>query len=100
MSVQLTSFACVFFKLGNSCGNINWARRGTCNLCHAARFSKEEARTGLGGGYYEREQVEYKDRNDSDNEYDDVSAAFSSFYADCSNEASAKVIVWIYCSVL
>lgn len=28
---------------------------------------------GIGGGYNERENVEYVDREDSDNEYDDVS---------------------------
>lgn len=29
---------------------------------------------GLGGGYNERENVEYIQREDSDDEYDDVSA--------------------------
>ncbi|CAG2163504.1 unnamed protein product [Oppiella nova] len=55
------------------CGNVNWARRSTCNMCSAPKFSDNEERTGLGGGYNEREEhVEYKQRaDDSDDEYDD-----------------------------
>ncbi|CAG2112926.1 unnamed protein product [Medioppia subpectinata] len=53
------------------CGNVNWARRHTCNMCSAPKFSDNEERTGLGGGYNEREEVEYVERQDSDGEYDD-----------------------------
>ncbi|XP_054165405.1 zinc finger Ran-binding domain-containing protein 2-like [Oppia nitens] len=54
------------------CGNVNWARRHTCNMCSAPKFSDNEERTGLGGGYNERDQhIEYKEREDSDDEYDD-----------------------------
>jgi hypothetical protein len=30
-----------------SCGNINWARRSTCNMCNMPKFQKAEARTGI-----------------------------------------------------
>lgn len=41
-------------------------------MCSAPKFGENEERTGLGGGYNERdEQVEYIHRDDSDDEYDD-----------------------------
>jgi hypothetical protein len=55
-----------------SCGNINWARRLQCNICNSAKFQKSEQRTGAGGGYNEREGIEYKDRQESDDEFDEV----------------------------
>ena len=55
-----------------SCGNINWARRITCNICNAPKFQKTEVRTGAGGGFNERDGVEYKERDESDDEYDEV----------------------------
>ncbi|CAG5124827.1 unnamed protein product [Candidula unifasciata] len=55
-----------------SCGNVNWARRTTCNLCNAPKYGRVEQRTGFGGGYMERDEVvEYKEREDSDDEYDE-----------------------------
>lgn len=45
-------------------------------MCNAPKFQKNEARTGAGGGYNERENVEYKDRQESDDEYDEVRHAF------------------------
>jgi hypothetical protein len=30
-----------------SCGNVNWARRMTCNLCNAPKYGKQEQRTGI-----------------------------------------------------
>lgn len=53
------------------CGNVNWARRQSCNMCNAPKFGEVEERTGLGGGYNERESVEYVEREESDSEYDD-----------------------------
>jgi len=52
------------------CGNVNWARRSTCNVCNGPKFSVEEERTGLGGGFNERGIVEYKEYH-SDDEFDD-----------------------------
>jgi len=52
------------------CGNVNWARRSTCNLCNAPKVVDIEERTGLGGGFDERGTVEYKDR-ESDEEFDE-----------------------------
>ena len=47
-----------------------------CNICHAPKFGKIEERTGAGGGFNERGIVEYKEKVDSDGEYDDVSRAW------------------------
>lgn len=80
----------------NKCANVNWARRHTCNMCNAPKFTDNEERTGercaensekwiypdidnfrwkktgYGGGYNDRGVVEYKERsNDSDDEYDE-----------------------------
>ncbi|XP_056641851.1 zinc finger Ran-binding domain-containing protein 2 [Diorhabda carinulata] len=55
----------------NKCGNVNWARRQSCNVCNAPKFGDVEERTGFGGGYNDRGVVEYKERDDSDDEYDE-----------------------------
>ena len=30
----------------SSCGNVNWARRMTCNMCNTPKYGKQEQRTG------------------------------------------------------
>lgn len=55
----------------NKCGNVNWARRQQCNMCNAPKWGEVEERTGYGGGYNDRGVVEYIERNDSDDEYDE-----------------------------
>ncbi|KAK9496904.1 hypothetical protein O3M35_012884 [Rhynocoris fuscipes] len=54
------------------CGNINWPKRKSCNICGSKKDTSPEIRTGACGGYNERINIEYK-RNresDSDDEYD------------------------------
>ncbi|KAK8797415.1 hypothetical protein WA158_004623 [Blastocystis sp. Blastoise] len=56
------------------CHNINWDYRKTCNKCDAPKpgLVKEEPRTGLGGGYYERQDPSDRvQHEDSDDEFDD-----------------------------
>ncbi|CAJ0963485.1 unnamed protein product, partial [Mesorhabditis belari] len=52
------------------CGNVNWARRNTCNICNAKKLGDTERRTGYGGGYMDRQDVEYIQRED-DAEFDE-----------------------------
>ena len=52
---------------------MNWARRGTCNLCNTPKVGQVEERTGFGGGFMERDENPDKiDRNSDDEEFDEV----------------------------
>ena len=52
---------------------MNWARRGTCNVCNSPKVGTIEERTGFGGGFMERDENPEKiDRNSDDEEYDEV----------------------------
>nr|CAH8862926.1 unnamed protein product [Trichobilharzia regenti] len=54
------------------CGNVNWARRNTCNVCNAPKIDVQGERTGYGGGFMERDEVvEYREHRDSDDEFDE-----------------------------
>lgn len=60
------------------CGNVNWSRRQQCNICNAKKFGEVEERTGYGGGYNDRGTVEYIEREESDDEYDEVAITLES----------------------
>eukprot|EP00002_Diphylleia_rotans_P020318 TRINITY_DN3949_c0_g1_i2.p1 TRINITY_DN3949_c0_g1~~TRINITY_DN3949_c0_g1_i2.p1 ORF type:complete len:134 (+),score=16.90 TRINITY_DN3949_c0_g1_i2:55-456(+) len=55
----------------SQCGNINWSHRPKCNVCQHPRGGKKEDRSGRGGAFNDRQEVEYVKRVDSDDEYDD-----------------------------
>ena len=46
--------------------NENLIRRDNCNVCNGPKVEEVEERTGLGGGFNERENVEYKRHNDDE----------------------------------
>ncbi|TMS34804.1 hypothetical protein L596_002321 [Steinernema carpocapsae] len=52
------------------CNNVNWARRDSCNICKTKKSGSIEERTGYGGGFMDRQNIEYKSRQDDD-VYDD-----------------------------
>uniref|UniRef100_A0A673VL72 Zinc finger Ran-binding domain-containing protein 2 n=1 Tax=Suricata suricatta TaxID=37032 RepID=A0A673VL72_SURSU len=56
---------------GKTCSNVNWVRRSECNMCNTPKYAKLEERTGYDGGFNERENVEYIEREESDGEYDE-----------------------------
>lgn len=53
---------CLFAEMVTSaivcrCGNVNWERRETCNMCQTPKPGKKlESRTGRGGGFNERQE--------------------------------------------
>jgi hypothetical protein len=46
-------------------------------MCNAPKYGEVEERTGYGGGYNDRGVVEYIERQDSDDEYDEVPSSFT-----------------------
>ncbi|KAK6050702.1 Zn-finger in Ran binding protein [Cooperia oncophora] len=54
----------------SKCGNVNWARRKTCNVCNAPKLADLEKRTGYGGGFNDRQDIEYI-RRDTEDEFDE-----------------------------
>lgn len=60
---MLASWVCKALTVGvGRCGNVNWARRSSCNVCQHNRFQKKEDRGGVGGGFLDREEVVYVNR--------------------------------------
>ena len=48
---------CCAYSYLHRCGNINWERRDTCNVCNTLKPTLQEQRTGRGGGYNERQEM-------------------------------------------
>lgn len=86
----------MYFLIGKRCGNVNWARRQTCNMCNAPKFGDLEERTGYGGGFNEREGVEYIQREESDDEYDEFGRKKKKFRNKTQSTSSDKKVCLHY----
>ena len=78
------------------CGNVNWARRQTCNMCNAPKVGEVEERTGYGGGFNEREGVEYIQREESDDEFDEFGRRKKKFRQSNKKSETSKVLKKTY----
>ncbi|KAI6226200.1 Zinc finger Ran-binding domain-containing protein 2 [Aphelenchoides fujianensis] len=72
----------------SKCGNVNWAKRNSCNICQAKKNADTEVRTGFGGGFNDRQNVEYKKRAD-DGEFDEFGRRKKKRAADSQDESSS-----------
>jgi hypothetical protein len=58
-------------------------------MCNAPKYGEVEERTGYGGGYNDRGVVEYIERQDSDDEYDEVICS-------CTNGSKHSLLIRFY----
>lgn len=61
-------------------------------MCNAPKFGDLEERTGYGGGFNEREGVEYIQREESDDEYDEFGRKKKKFRNKTQSTSSDKKV--------
>ena len=68
-------------------------------MCNAPKFGDLEERTGYGGGFNEREGVEYIQREESDDEFDEFGRKKKKFRNKLPSAPETKVGVHTCCVV-